>query len=80
MSEVSRLQNSLSHLRKTQEELIGFIRDNPDGDDDGELGKAVEENDQVMFVRPLSAFRFETLEVICYLIHRIELVRQNVSP
>lgn len=48
--EISRLQNSISHLQRTQEELRTFIAEELEADDDGELGRAVDENDMTMSV------------------------------
>jgi hypothetical protein len=47
-SEVSRLQNSIARLGQTQDELRLIIADDPEADDDGELGKALQENDETM--------------------------------
>lgn len=46
--EISRLQNSITHLLRTQDELRGFLQEEPDSDEDGELGRAVQENDITM--------------------------------
>ncbi|KAI0322511.1 hypothetical protein OF83DRAFT_1093694 [Amylostereum chailletii] len=46
--EIARLQNSLQHLRKTQDEIRKFIE--ADRDPDPELVEAKQENETVMFV------------------------------
>ncbi|KAI9637651.1 uncharacterized protein MKK02DRAFT_43577 [Dioszegia hungarica] len=48
VAEVGRLENSLTHLRETQAELASFLKEDPEGDADGELAKAMEENDEVI--------------------------------
>ncbi|KAK0468230.1 uncharacterized protein EV420DRAFT_452831 [Desarmillaria tabescens] len=45
--EIARLQNSLQHLRETQELLGQYITENPD-DQDPEIDKAFEENETVI--------------------------------
>jgi hypothetical protein len=49
-AEVSRLENSLRHLRNTQDELKGFLEAEPDGDEGGELVQAMNENEETMCV------------------------------
>jgi hypothetical protein len=46
LAEIARLQNSLQHLRATQD----MLRETLKTDDDPELASALEENDVVMFV------------------------------
>jgi hypothetical protein len=48
--EIARLQNSLQHLRRTQDELRLHS-------DDPELSLALQENEAVMFVPPTSSIR-----------------------
>jgi hypothetical protein len=50
--EIARLENSLVHLRRTQEELEAFVRDT--ADDDQEIHSALEENRTVMCVKWLA--------------------------
>ncbi len=51
--EIARLENSLQHLRRTQEELRSYSdRDDP------ELSQALRENEAVMFVPPPPTFLF----------------------
>jgi hypothetical protein len=38
----------MKHLRETQAELASYLKEDPEGDADGELAKAMEENDQTM--------------------------------
>jgi hypothetical protein len=45
--EIARLENSLQHLRRTQDELRSYS-------DDPELSQYLRENEAVMFVCPLS--------------------------
>ncbi|KAK0191080.1 hypothetical protein F5146DRAFT_1047047 [Armillaria mellea] len=45
--EIARLQNSLQHLRETQELLAQYIAENPD-DKDAEMEKAFKENETVI--------------------------------
>lgn len=45
----------MTHLRETQAELASFLKEDPEGDADGELAKAMEENDEVMYVCGLLA-------------------------
>lgn len=49
-TEVSRLENSLARLRETQLELSTHLKEDPEGDEDGELAKAMAENDETMSV------------------------------
>jgi hypothetical protein len=42
------LENSILHLKRTQSELVSFLQEDPEADDDGEMAKAKEENDTVM--------------------------------
>ena len=49
-AEITRLQNSLQHLRRTQDELRPHS-------DDPELSQALRENEAVMFVPPTSSIR-----------------------
>jgi len=46
--EINRLENSIKHLQRTQADLVEYLRDDPEGDEDGEIAKAKEENDEVM--------------------------------
>lgn len=46
-AEIARLQNSLQHLRETQELLAQYIAENPD-DKDAEMEKAFKENETVI--------------------------------
>ncbi|ORX38319.1 hypothetical protein BD324DRAFT_649694 [Kockovaella imperatae] len=47
-AEIARLQNSIKHLQSTQEEIQTFISEDPENDDDGELSKALRENEDVI--------------------------------
>lgn len=49
-TEITRLENSITHLLETQQELTTFLTEDPDGDEDGEITKAKDENDEVMYV------------------------------
>jgi hypothetical protein len=51
--EIARLENSLQHLRRTQDELRSYS-------DDPELSQYLRENEAVMFVCPLSLSRFSS--------------------
>jgi hypothetical protein len=55
LAEVSRLENSLRHLRNTQDELKGFLESDPDGDEGGEVAQAMNENEETMCVACLPA-------------------------
>ena len=48
--EISRLGNSIEHLKSTQDELRKYIDEEPEGDDDEEIEKAMKENEEVMCV------------------------------
>jgi len=43
LSEIARLQNSISHLKRTQEELKEYA-------DDPDVSQAIKENDETMLV------------------------------
>jgi hypothetical protein len=60
--EIERLENSLRHLKRTQDEL----RDYSDHDDDPELALALKENEAVMSVSVRSLF-FLILNIIIFL-------------
>jgi hypothetical protein len=47
---VARLRNSISHLQSTQSELRSFLEEDEDGDEDGEIGLAIDENEVTMYV------------------------------
>ncbi len=49
-AEITRLQNSIAHLQRTQSELLHYLRGDDGEDEDDELGKAVKENEEVMCV------------------------------
>ncbi|KAF8897623.1 hypothetical protein BD779DRAFT_1491842 [Infundibulicybe gibba] len=46
--EIARLQNSLSHLKSTQEMLREYIESEPQGESDPEVAKAIQENEIVI--------------------------------
>ena len=51
--EVARLQNSIIHLQETQLELRSYLEEeSEDGDEDGEIGLAISENETTMYVSP----------------------------
>ena len=45
---MSRLRNSITHLQATQSELRTFLEEDEDGDEDGEIGLAIDENEVTM--------------------------------
>ena len=47
---MARLRNSISHLQQTQTELRSFLEEDEDGDEDGEIGLAIDENEVTMYV------------------------------
>ena len=47
---MSRLRNSIIHLQATQSELRTFLEEDEDGDEDGEIGLAIDENEVTMWV------------------------------
>lgn len=47
-AEITRLENSIIHLRSTQSQLLAYLEEEPSGDEDGEIKAAVTENEGVM--------------------------------
>jgi len=50
LAEITRLRNSLEHLRASNRELDAFIGDPENANDIGGLGEVIKENEQVMSV------------------------------
>ena len=47
-TEIARLQNSLNHLKQTQDELHSFAREDPS---DNDIKEAVSENETTMYAQ-----------------------------